>query len=81
MPKFVYEKKTSSTPIFNSFSAIEEANEKSMDDLVDDTWKKMEAPPKKALRRLTFGRDDMDFDDMEQTIEEVEHMNAYSKNG
>ncbi|GJV20154.1 hypothetical protein Tco_1369174 [Tanacetum coccineum] len=36
-------------------------NEKPMDDLVDDTRKKMEAPPKKTPY---LAGDDMDFDDM-----------------
>ncbi|GJW38080.1 probable indole-3-pyruvate monooxygenase YUCCA10 [Tanacetum coccineum] len=48
-------------------------NEKPMDDLVDDTRKKMEAPPKKT--------DDMKFDDTGQAVEEVEHENAYSEIG
>ncbi|GJV14504.1 hypothetical protein Tco_1359827 [Tanacetum coccineum] len=28
-----------------------------------------------------FDKDDMDFDDMGQTVEEVEHRNTYSENG
>ncbi|GJY42634.1 hypothetical protein Tco_0430847, partial [Tanacetum coccineum] len=38
----------SSTPVSNLFSAFEEDNCNSMDDLVDDTRKKVEAPPKKT---------------------------------
>ncbi|GJX56677.1 zinc knuckle CX2CX4HX4C containing protein [Tanacetum coccineum] len=89
----------------SSFSALEEDNEKPMDDLVDDTRKKMKAPPKKTPRKTSiwsgrkadspkrnvvfsleaqahyFDRDDMDFDDMRHAVEEMEHKNAYSKNG
>nr|GEV28614.1 hypothetical protein [Tanacetum cinerariifolium] len=101
MPKSAYRKKTTSTPGSNSFSALEEDNEKAM----DDTRKKMEAPPKKTPRKTAiwsgrkagslkrnvafspemkvcyFDRDDMDFDDMGQAVEEVEHENAYNDNG
>ncbi|GJU16864.1 hypothetical protein Tco_1144830 [Tanacetum coccineum] len=104
MPKSAYQKKTTSTPVSNSFSALEEDNEKAMDDLVDDTRKKMEAHPKKTSRKTAiwsgrksdspkrnvafspemkvhcFDRDDMDFDDMRQAVEEVEHNNAYNDN-
>ncbi|GJZ36901.1 hypothetical protein Tco_0583092 [Tanacetum coccineum] len=104
MPKSAYQKKTTRTPVSNPFSALEEDNEKSMDDLVDYTRKKMEAHPKKTPRKTCiwsgrkadspkrnavfslktkvhyFDKDDMDFDDMGQKVEEVEHMNAYSEN-
>nr|GEX15482.1 hypothetical protein [Tanacetum cinerariifolium] len=46
-----YKKKKTSILVSNSFSALEEANEKPTDDLTDDTRKKMEAPPKKAPRK------------------------------
>ncbi|GKD13039.1 hypothetical protein Tco_1197446, partial [Tanacetum coccineum] len=39
---------TTSTPVSNVFSALEEDNRKPMDASVDDTWKKAEAPPKKT---------------------------------
>nr|GEZ51170.1 hypothetical protein [Tanacetum cinerariifolium] len=88
-----YQKKTTSNPVSNSFSALEANNEKPMDDLIDDTQKKMEAPRKKAPRKIGiwsdrkanspkrnvvfspetkinyFDREDMDFDDMPNTIE------------
>ncbi|GKD96032.1 hypothetical protein Tco_1379929 [Tanacetum coccineum] len=78
---------------------------KPMDDLVDDTQKKIKAPPKKTPRKTDiwsgrkadsskrnivfshetkvnyFDRDDMDFDDIGQAVEEVQHENAYSENG
>nr|GEV20330.1 hypothetical protein [Tanacetum cinerariifolium] len=50
MPKSVYQKKTTSTPV-SSFFALEEDDEKPMDDLVNDTRKKMEAPLKKTPRK------------------------------
>ncbi|GKC38467.1 ATPase, F1/V1/A1 complex, alpha/beta subunit, partial [Tanacetum coccineum] len=50
-------KKTTSTPMSNSFSALEEDNEKPMDDLVDDIWKKMEVPPKKTPRNTGIWSD------------------------
>ncbi|GKC40158.1 hypothetical protein Tco_1052542 [Tanacetum coccineum] len=80
-------------------------NEKHMDDLVNDTRKKMEAPSKKTPRKIViwssrkadspkinvffypetkvhyFDKNDMNFDDIGQAIEEVEHENAYSENG
>ncbi|GJR24062.1 zinc knuckle CX2CX4HX4C containing protein [Tanacetum coccineum] len=46
-----YQNYTTSIPVSNAFSALEEDNEKPMDDLVDDTQKKMEAPPKKTPRK------------------------------
>nr|GEU68212.1 hypothetical protein [Tanacetum cinerariifolium] len=48
MPKLAYQNKTTNTSVSNAFSALEEDNGKSMDVSVDDTWKKMEAPPKKT---------------------------------
>nr|GEY65131.1 hypothetical protein [Tanacetum cinerariifolium] len=50
-------KKTTSTPVSNSFFDIEKDNEKPMDDLVDDTRKKMEAPPKKTPRKTSIWLD------------------------
>nr|GEW51498.1 hypothetical protein [Tanacetum cinerariifolium] len=44
MLKSAFQKKATSTPVSNSFPAFEEDNEKHMDDLVDDTRKKMKAP-------------------------------------
>ncbi|GJU26423.1 reverse transcriptase domain, reverse transcriptase zinc-binding domain protein [Tanacetum coccineum] len=82
-----------------------EYNAEPLDDFVDDTWKKMDAPPRKTPRKIGIwlgrkanspkrnivfspkrkvhylGREDMEFDDMGQAVEEVEHENAYSKNG
>ncbi|GKD37626.1 hypothetical protein Tco_1257833 [Tanacetum coccineum] len=54
MPKFAYQKKTTSTLVSNSFYALEEDNEKHMDVLVNDTRKKMEAPPKKTSRKTVI---------------------------
>ncbi|GJV75699.1 RNA-directed DNA polymerase, eukaryota [Tanacetum coccineum] len=53
LPKqhMAYKKKKTSTPVSNSFSALEEDNEKPIDELIDDTRKKMEALPKKAPRK------------------------------
>nr|GEZ06740.1 hypothetical protein [Tanacetum cinerariifolium] len=45
-------KPKSSTPVCNPFSAFEEDNGNSIDDLVDDTRKKLGAPP----GRLVFGQ-------------------------
>nr|GEV25980.1 reverse transcriptase domain-containing protein [Tanacetum cinerariifolium] len=47
-----YKKKKTSILVSNSFSALEEANEKPIDDLTDDTRKKMEAPPRRLPERL-----------------------------
>ncbi|GKF87502.1 hypothetical protein Tco_0258379, partial [Tanacetum coccineum] len=90
-----------SQPKSYAFSALDEDNGK----FVDDTQKKVDAPPKKTPRKTCiwsgrkvdspkrnvvfspetkvhyFDRDDMDFNDMGQAIEEVEHENAYSGNG
>nr|GFA50052.1 hypothetical protein [Tanacetum cinerariifolium] len=41
-------KPKSTTPVSNSFSLLEENNGDSMDDLVDNTWKKVKAPPRKT---------------------------------
>ncbi|GJW79160.1 hypothetical protein Tco_0140842 [Tanacetum coccineum] len=78
MPKSVYQKKTTRTSVSNPLSALEEDNEKSMDDLAD-------SPKRNVVFSLEtkvhyFDKDDMDFDDMGQKVEEVEHMNAYSEN-
>ncbi|GJR43859.1 phosphonates import ATP-binding protein like protein [Tanacetum coccineum] len=54
MPKSAYQKKTTSTPVFNVFSALVEDNENHMDDLVDDTRKKVEAPLKNTPRKTGF---------------------------
>nr|GEY90414.1 hypothetical protein [Tanacetum cinerariifolium] len=51
MPKYVCQKKTASTSVSNSFSALEEDSDRLMDDLVDDTLKKMEAPLKKIPKK------------------------------
>nr|GEU94982.1 hypothetical protein [Tanacetum cinerariifolium] len=51
MPKSAYQKKTTSTLMFNVFSAIVEDNENPMDALVDGTRKKVESPPKKTPRK------------------------------
>ncbi|GJZ60777.1 zinc knuckle CX2CX4HX4C containing protein [Tanacetum coccineum] len=64
-------KPKSSTPVSNSFSTLEEYNGNSMDDLADDTRKKL----------YYFDRDDMEFDDMKQVVEEAKHGNASSENG
>ncbi|GKC68048.1 hypothetical protein Tco_1100646, partial [Tanacetum coccineum] len=48
VPKSAYNKKTTSTPLSNAFSVVDEDNEKHMDDLVDDTRKKVGASPKKT---------------------------------
>ncbi|GJX91382.1 hypothetical protein Tco_0344708 [Tanacetum coccineum] len=61
---------------FNPFSVLEEDNGKSMDDLVDDTRKKVEAPLKK-----TGIWDDMDLAYMDRLEEEVEHESISTKNG
>nr|GEU40727.1 ribonuclease H-like domain-containing protein [Tanacetum cinerariifolium] len=47
---------TTSTLVSNAFFDLEEDNRKPMDALVDDTWKKVEAPPKKTTKKLVFGR-------------------------
>nr|GEW29831.1 hypothetical protein [Tanacetum cinerariifolium] len=47
VPKFAYQKKTTSTTVSNAFSTIEEDNGKHMDDLVHDTRKKVEASHRK----------------------------------
>nr|GEW32620.1 hypothetical protein [Tanacetum cinerariifolium] len=54
LPKqhMAYQKKTTSTSVSNSFLALEANNGKHMDDLIDDTQKKMEAPHKKAPRKI-----------------------------
>ncbi|GJU42072.1 hypothetical protein Tco_1195029 [Tanacetum coccineum] len=65
--------KTTSTPVSNVFSTLEEDNGKPMDDLIDDTKKKVDASPMKT--------DAMEFDDTKQVVEKAEHENAYSKNG
>ncbi|GJW00197.1 hypothetical protein Tco_1555448 [Tanacetum coccineum] len=54
MPKLPYQKKTASTLVSNASSALEEANGKHMDDLVDDTQKKIEAPLKKTPRKTSI---------------------------
>ncbi|GJY05207.1 hypothetical protein Tco_0371147 [Tanacetum coccineum] len=51
MPKSTYQKKKASTLVSNASSALEEDNGKHMDDLVDDTQKKIEAPLKKTPRK------------------------------
>nr|GEU40731.1 ribonuclease H-like domain-containing protein [Tanacetum cinerariifolium] len=56
MPKSEYQKKTTSTLVSNAFSDHGKDNGKTMDALVDDTWKKVEAPPKKTPKKLVFGR-------------------------
>ncbi|GJU89006.1 hypothetical protein Tco_1301429 [Tanacetum coccineum] len=76
-------------------------NGKHMDDLVDDTRKKVEASHRKTdiwsgrkvnspKRNIVFSpetklnyfdKDDMEFDDMKQVVEEAEHGNAFSENG
>ncbi|GJS37353.1 hypothetical protein Tco_0535735 [Tanacetum coccineum] len=76
MSKSAYQKKTTSTRVSNAFSSLEEDNRKPMDVLVDDTRKKVEAPPSK-----TGIWDDMKFDDMEHVVKEAEHGNASSENG
>ncbi|GKA60381.1 reverse transcriptase domain-containing protein [Tanacetum coccineum] len=43
VPNFAYQKKTTSTLVSNTFFALEEDNGKPMDDLVDDTRKKVDA--------------------------------------
>ncbi|GJX37625.1 hypothetical protein Tco_0250928 [Tanacetum coccineum] len=48
MPKYAYQKKTTSIPVSNVFSTLKEDNEKPKDASVDDTWKKVEAPPRKT---------------------------------
>ncbi|GJY23701.1 hypothetical protein Tco_0397359 [Tanacetum coccineum] len=48
VPKSAYQKKTTSTPMSNVFSAREEDNEKPMDELVDDKRKKVKGPPRKT---------------------------------
>ncbi|GJW14965.1 zinc knuckle CX2CX4HX4C containing protein [Tanacetum coccineum] len=86
MLKSAYKKKTTSTPVSNAFSALEENNGKPMDALVDDTQKKVEATPKKTPKKTDvsvrfsletkvhyFDRDDMEFDDMGHAVEKVEH--------
>ncbi|GJS21137.1 hypothetical protein Tco_0449769 [Tanacetum coccineum] len=50
-----------------------EDNRKSMNDLVDDAQKKVEAPPQEDSQE---NWDDMIFDDIGQVTEEVEHENA-----
>ncbi|GJT35325.1 hypothetical protein Tco_0925744 [Tanacetum coccineum] len=48
VPKFAYQRKTTSTLVSNAFSALEKNDEKPMDDLVDDTRKKVGVPPRKT---------------------------------
>ncbi|GJT09612.1 JmjC domain-containing protein [Tanacetum coccineum] len=92
---------TTSTPLSNAFSVLDEDNEKPMDDLVDDTRKKVGASPKKTsilsgrkadspksnvvfspeTKVHCFDRDNMEFDDMEQVVEEEGHGSASSGNG
>ncbi|GKD39805.1 reverse transcriptase domain-containing protein [Tanacetum coccineum] len=48
VPKLAYQKKTNSTPMSNSFSALEEYNGTPMDDLFGGTKKKVQAPPRKT---------------------------------
>ncbi|GJY31066.1 copia protein [Tanacetum coccineum] len=48
VPKLAYEKKMTSTPMSNAFFALEEDNEKHIDDLFNDIRKKARAPPRKT---------------------------------
>ncbi|GKE92051.1 reverse transcriptase domain-containing protein, partial [Tanacetum coccineum] len=57
VPKSVYQKKTTSTPVSNSFSALGEDNGKPIDDLVDATTGKI------SLRDLKESGDDANVDD------------------
>ncbi|GJU67156.1 hypothetical protein Tco_1253415 [Tanacetum coccineum] len=63
-------KPKSSTPVLNPFSALEEDNDNSIDDMVDDTRKKV---------IHYFDGDDMQFDDMGLVDEEVEHGNVLAR--
>ncbi|GKA89206.1 zinc knuckle CX2CX4HX4C containing protein [Tanacetum coccineum] len=47
-PSRIDPEEETSTLVSNAFSALEDDNEKPMDDLVDDTQKKVEAPPRKT---------------------------------
>ncbi|GJX99533.1 hypothetical protein Tco_0356552 [Tanacetum coccineum] len=72
VPKSAYHKKTTSTMVFNTFSGLEEDSGKPIDDLVDDT---------RRLLLHYFDRDDMEFDDKDQVVEEAVHGNASRENG
>ncbi|GKB05977.1 hypothetical protein Tco_0834210 [Tanacetum coccineum] len=90
-------KPKSSTLVSNSFSALDEDNDNSMDDLVDDTRKKVKAPPqktnirsgRKSERNITFSPEaelcyfDRDVLEFENMdlVEEAEHENVLSKHG
>ncbi|GJT60627.1 hypothetical protein Tco_1004160 [Tanacetum coccineum] len=91
------EKSKSSTLASNPCSALEEDNDNSMDDLVDDIRKNVKAPPRKTgiwlgrkadspKKNIVFClkrsfRDDMIFDEMGPRVKEVDHGNASSENG
>ncbi|GJR29853.1 hypothetical protein Tco_1106085 [Tanacetum coccineum] len=94
-------KNVTSTLVSNTFSTLEKDIGKPMDNLIDDTRKKMETLPRKTSiwsgtkvdspeRNVVFSpetklhyfdRDDIEFEDMEQAIEEVEYGNTSSENG
>ncbi|GJX89636.1 hypothetical protein Tco_0341650 [Tanacetum coccineum] len=69
-------KMMTSTLVSNTFSTLKKDIGKPMDNLIDDTRKKMETLP-----RMTSIWDDIEFEDMEQVIEEVEYGNTSSENG
>ncbi|GJY32501.1 hypothetical protein Tco_0416970 [Tanacetum coccineum] len=57
-----------------------DSDSKEVENVFIDTANFVEAPPKKTLGKTDIW-DDMEFDDMGQTVKEVEHENAYSENG
>nr|GEV92220.1 hypothetical protein [Tanacetum cinerariifolium] len=69
-------KPKSTTLIFISFSNLEEDHGNYMDDLVDDTRKKVEAPPRK-----TGIWDGLEFVNMDQVVEVAEHGNVPREHG
>ncbi|GJW42236.1 hypothetical protein Tco_0071035 [Tanacetum coccineum] len=67
MGRPAYQKKTTSNPVSNAFSALKEDKGKPMDELVDGTRKKMGAPPrntdgKSILPDLQESDDDVDVE-------------------
>ncbi|GKB08891.1 hypothetical protein Tco_0837203 [Tanacetum coccineum] len=70
------ENKEASLQPKSNVNALEEDNGK----LIDDTRKKVKAPPKKTPRKTGIWMIWI-FDDMGQAVKEVDHENAYSDNG
>ncbi|GJS79186.1 hypothetical protein Tco_0729067 [Tanacetum coccineum] len=88
--------KSTNTPVSKSLYVLKEDNGNSIDDLVDDTRKKVEVPPKKtdirssrkAERSIAFSQE-MKFHYFERdvlefadrVVEEAEHENVHNKHG